>query len=263
MNNIEKFHVERITKEGKTNAEAMVIKELPLTIILNDKELVTLLCSPVDLKFLAIGFLFSEGLVKTKREIEKVLVDQKRGVVRVKTTNAASSETELVFKRLITSGCGRGASFYSAVDTDSRKVNSTMKIALQNLFTLADKFQHSSQAYLATHGAHSCALCDSKNILVFSEDIGRHNAVDKIFGECLLKEIPTRDRIIVTSGRVSSEILHKVARREVPILISISVPTSLGVYLANELGITLIGFIRGRHMNVYTHGWRVIGETGS
>jgi FdhD protein len=258
MDNIEKFSVERITREGKTSTQAMVIKELPLTIILNDRELVTLLCSPVDLKYLAIGFLFSEGLVKTKGEIERILVDQKRGVVRVKTTNTAGSETELVFKRLITSGCGRGASFYSAADTDSRKVDSPMKIALQAVFGLAHKFQHSSQAYLATHGAHSCALCDTKDILVFSEDIGRHNAVDKIFGECLLKDIPTKDRVIVTSGRVSSEILHKVARREVPVLISISVPTSLGVRLANDLGITLIGFVRGGRMNIYTHGWRVV-----
>ena len=89
-------------------------------------------------------------------------------------------------------------------------------------------------------------------------DIGRHNAVDKIFGECLLNGIPTEGRIMVTSGRISSEILLKVSRRNIPIIISKSAPTDLGVKLANELGITLLGFARGKRANVYTNDWRVI-----
>ena len=132
-----------------------------------------------------------------------------------------------------------------------------MKISAHEVFALTREFQRSSQVYLATHGVHSSALCDRKSILVFSEDIGRHNAIDKIFGECILKDIPTEERVIITSGRVSSEILHKVVKRSIPILISKSVPTNLGVRLANDLGITLIGFVRGERMNVYTHGWRL------
>ena len=258
MDNVEKFPVQRIDHEGKIDTEAEVIKEIPLTIILNDRELVTLLCSPVNLKYLAIGFLFSEGFLNNKDEIKKVMVDDQRGVVRVETFVDKGAESEVAFKRLITSGCGRGASFYSAADATDRKVDSQMKMSPDEIFALVKEFQHSSKVYLATHGAHSCALCDNRKILVFSEDIGRHNAVDKIFGECILNDIPTRDRLLITSGRVSSEILHKVAKREVPILISISVPTSLGVRLASDLGITLIGFVRGRKMNVYTHGWRVV-----
>ena len=100
-------------------------------------------------------------------------------------------------------------------------------------------------------------MCDTESILVFSEDIGRHNAIDKVFGQCLLEDIPTDGRIIITSGRISSEILLKVAKRNIPIIISKSAPTDLGVRLASDLGVTLVGFVRGKRMNVYTNGWRV------
>jgi len=257
MDNVERFPIQRVSKEDRQDTEGIVIKELPLTIILNNHELVTLLCSPTDLKYLAIGFLASEGFLKSKDEINRIIVDDVRGVVRVETKEDKELASELLFKRLITSGCGRGASFYSAADAASQKVDSQIKISAHEVFALANEFQHSSQLYLATHGVHSSALCDTKKILVFSDDIGRHNAIDKILGECILKDIPTEDRLIITSGRISSEILHKVAKRGIPVLISKSVPTNLGVRLANELGITLIGFVRGKRMNIYTNGWRV------
>jgi len=98
---------------------------------------------------------------------------------------------------------------------------------------------------------------DNKSILVFSNDIGWHNAIDKIFVRCLLDNILTNDRMIITSGRISSEILHKVAKRGIPIMISISAPTNLGVRIADKLGITLIGSVRGKRINVYTHDWRI------
>lgn len=104
---------------------------------------------------------------------------------------------------------------------------------------------------------HSAALCEGGKIIVFFEDIGRHNAIDKIFGCCLLDDLPTKDRIIVTSGRVSSEILQKIAKRGIPIVVSISAPTDLGVKIAEKLGITLIGLVRGGKMNVYCHESRV------
>ncbi|NVL92945.1 MAG: formate dehydrogenase accessory sulfurtransferase FdhD, partial [Desulfobacterales bacterium] len=119
------------------------------------------------------------------------------------------------------------------------------------------QFQQYSKIYRITHGVHSAALCDAKNILVFADDIGRHNAIDKIFGQCLLEDIPTNDRIILTSGRISSEILLKVAKRNIPIIISKSAPTYLGVKLADDLGITLIGFVRGKKMNAYANDWRI------
>ena len=121
-----------------------------------------------------------------------------------------------------------------------------------------DEFIQRSEVFKATGGVHSAALCDTKNILVFNEDIGRHNAIDKIFGECLLKDIPTDERLVITSGRVSSEILLKVARRNIPIIISKAAPTDLGVKLANDLGMTLLGFVRGKRINAYANEGRIV-----
>jgi len=256
---IERFPVLRLTKESRDSIADVVAKEFPVTLILNDQELVTLLCSPTDLRYLAIGFLSSEGLLKNKDEIKKIMVDDLRGMVRVETEEDKEFANELIFKRLITSGCGRGASFYSATDVEELvKVESQIAISVVEVFDLVKKFQHCSQIYRATGGVHSAALCDRKSILVFSEDIGRHNAIDKIFGKCLLEDISTDNRVIITSGRITSEILHKVSKRGVPIIISISAPTNLGVRIADSLGITLVALVRGKRMNVYTNDWRIV-----
>jgi FdhD protein len=257
MDSVERFPVQRVTRESRNDIEDIVTKELPLTIILDNIELTTLLCSPTDLKYLAVGFLVSEGLLKGKDDIRKIVVDERRGVVRVEAVEGKEFAPG-VFKRLITSGCGRGVSFYSAADVQGQtKIKSETTISSTAVFTLVREFQHRSQVYRTTGGVHSAALCDTGSILLFNEDIGRHNAIDKIFGECLLRDISVDDRIIITSGRVSSEILLKVAKRNIPILISKSAPTDLGVRLAHDLGVTLIGFVRGGRMNVYANEWRV------
>ncbi|MFH0768101.1 MAG: formate dehydrogenase accessory sulfurtransferase FdhD [Chloroflexota bacterium] len=259
MNEVKTIPILRVTGEDRSKIEDIVAREFPLTIILNNQELVTLLCSPKDLNYLAVGFLFSEALISNKDEIKKITADEQRGVVRVETENANTLANELVFKRFITSGCGRGASFYSAADVQNQgKVESRTQISANEVLSLAREFQHRSEVYRTTGGVHSAALCDTKAILVFSEDIGRHNAIDKIFGECILKDMPTDERVVITSGRISSEILLKVAKRNIPILISISAPTDLGVKLANDLGITLIGFVRGKRMNAYANDWRLV-----
>jgi len=261
MEEIREFSILRVTEDGKREVEDVVARESPLTIILDDQELVTLLCTPKDLKYLAVGFLFSEGLIQQKGDIRKIILDDRRGVVRVETDGDKGEATDLIFKRLITSGCGSGAAFYRAADTiNQAKVKSDMRVSAGEVFTLAKEFQQRSQIYRATHGVHSAAMCDKKDILIFAEDIGRHNAIDKIFGRCILEEIPTADRMIISSGRISSEVVLKIARRNIPIVISKSTPTDLAVDLAARLGVTLIGFVRGRKMNVYTEGWRVIGD---
>lgn len=257
-NEVENFTITRITPEGRVTTDDPVVREFPLTIILNGDELVTMLCSPEHLDWLAVGFLSSEGLLADKNQLKNVITDNQRGIVRVDTSVATASPQDIVFKRVITTGCGRGASFYSAADATSQKVTSKTEITPPEIFNLVDSFQHYSELYITTHGVHSAALCDNEKILIFQSDIGRHNALDKIFGKCLLDDIQTADRVVITSGRVSSEILHKVAKKEIPILVSISAPTNLGVRLAESLGITLIGRVRGnRRMNIYTHDWRV------
>jgi len=251
----ERFPVLRITEGRRTNIEDVIAKEFSLAITLNDRDLVTLLCSPANLEYLAVGFLSSEGLIRGKGEIKNIILDEERGVIRMET-----EEDRDFAGRLITSSGGRGTAYYSAVDAQSQ-IKVKTEISADEVFALVEDFQHRSPIYRATGGVHSAALCNKDGILVFSEDIGRHNAIDKIFGECLLKDISTAERIVITSGRVSSEILLKVAKRSIPIIISISAPTDLAVRLATDLKVTLIGFVRGRRMNVYTEGWRVVAES--
>ena len=239
----------------------MLLKNCRLTIVLNGRELVTLLCSPANLKYLAIGFLLSEGLLRNRNDIKSIIDDEQRGIVRIETVTDLNGEEEQVFKRIITPGCGRGAAFYSAADAAlMNEVKSELQVNGAEILELMSNFQHRSETYRSTGGVHSAALCDNKNLNVFSEDIGRHNAIDKIFGQCLWEGIPTTDQIILTSGRISSEIVIKIARNNVPILASKSAPTNTAVKLADLLGITLIGFVRGTRMNVYSQHRRIISD---
>ena len=229
--------------------------------MVNGQELVTLLCSPTDLDYLAIGFLLAEWLIKNKDEIKKIITDDHRGVVRVETKEGKEFAHELLFKRLVTSACGRGGAFYSAADAQqAARVESQIVISAHEVFTLVEEFGPRSEVFKVTGSVHSAALCDNKKILVFNDDLGRHNAIDKVFGECILKDIPMEDCIVLTSGRTPSEMILKVAKGRVPILISISAPTDLGMRLANDLGITLICFVKGKRMSVYTNEWRVVAE---
>jgi len=260
---VEPAEIERLAGETRKPFRDIVIQESPLTIIFNNRELATLLCSPADRRYLAVGFLFSEGLLAAKDEIKRVITDNVRGVVRVETTADVELPAELLSKRLITSGCGRGVSYYNALDAQEReKIDSRVSLPPALIIRLVHEFQHRSRLYRMTGGVHGAALCDENGVKIFHEDIGRHNAIDKVFGECMLKGIPTRDRIIITSGRISSEILHKISRGSVPVLVSKSAPTNLAVRLADELGITLVGFVRGRRMNIYTNGWRIAADGG-
>ncbi len=262
MEHLEMIPIKRFRRQGEQDMEDIVIREVPLTIILDNQELVTLLCTPSDFKYLAVGFIFSEGLLSSADEIKKVTVDERRGVVRVESKEGKELPEGILFKRLISSGCGRGASFYTAADIQTlAEVSSTTVISVRQVFSLLREFQHRSQIFKDTGGVHSAALCDAEQILVFSEDVGRHNAIDKIFGECIMTGIPADGRIILTSGRISSEIALKAVKMKVPILISRSAPTTMGVQIANDLGLTLIGFARGERMNVYSHSQRIKNDS--
>ena len=257
-NEIERFMISKIDEDHRSEVEVVVAREYPITIILNGQEIVTMLASPKEFDYLAVGYLSSEGFIKSKSQINNIIVNKERGIVRVETTEEVQLAKDIAYKRLITSGCGRGASFYSAADINNTKVISDMGIKIEEIFELVIKFQNSSKLYLATHGVHSAALCDNNNLLVMSDDIGRHNALDRVLGKCILEEIEAKDKVILTTGRCSSEILHKIARAGVPVLISIAVPTNLGIKIADNLGITLVGRVRGRrYMNIYTNGQRV------
>ena len=259
----EKIPILHITEEGKEDTLDIVVKELPLTIFLNGIELVTTLCSPVNLDYLVVGILASEGLLGSKDEIRSLKVDDETGVAYVETKKSKEITGEQLFKPLVASGGGKGASSFKISDVyNKERVISQATISVREVSALVSDFLYRSSVYQATRGVHSAALCDNKGILIFHDDIGRHNAIDKVFGQCLLDGIPLDERIIITSGRISSEILLKVARRKIPVLISKSAPTNLGISLANNLGVTIIRFIKGKGMNVYSHGWRVVAGAG-
>ena len=258
---VEKVNIYRVTHDSKQAGEDIVVKELPLTILLNGRELVTLLCSPANLKYLAIGFLLSEGLLRSRNDIKSIIDDEQRGIVRIETVTDLHGEEEQVFKRIITPGCGRGAAFYSSADAvGMNEVKSELQVNGDEILELMTQFQHLSETYRLTGGVHSAALCDNKSLNIFSEDIGRHNAIDKIFGQCLWEGISTNNQIILSSGRISSEIVIKIARNNIPVLASKSAPTNTAVKLADLLGITLIGFVRGTRMNVYSHHQRIVSD---
>ena len=237
----------------------LVVREAPVTIFLNDVDLVTLLCSPKDLEYLAVGFLFAEGLIKGKEDIKSIFADKKDGVVWVETVGGKKFRDNILAKRFITTGCGKGLSFIdSAKYRKGLKANSDFKMQASQVALLMKEFQERSQIYKMTGGVHSAGLANARGIVAFNEDIGRHNAIDKILGECVLKGIKTDDLILMTSGRVSSDILVKAARGRIPVIVSRSAPTDLSVRLARDLGITLVGFARGSRMNVYSNEWRIV-----
>lgn len=253
----------RLTPESSAKVEAVVAREYFATLFLNGQEMATFLCSPANLDHLAAGFLFSEGLINAGSDIGDIVVDEKLGVIRVQA-KSAPEDARYKSPRLITSGCGGAADFYSVQDAALPKIESGLKINARDIFAMVKAFQHFSPAYLATHGTHSAALCNtSGDIMVFGEDVGRHNAVDKLFGKCLLEDIPTGDRIILTSGRISFEILQKVTRRNVPVIVSISAPMSLGIQMAEKLGVTLVGSARGQSMYLFSHPERIVGLPGT
>lgn len=237
----------------------LVTVEAPVTIYLNGSELVTLLCTPEKLEQLALGFLRSEGLINDTGDIQSVRVREEEGLVEVELVSDSNLVEKLYGKRTITSGCGKGTVFFSALDSlRSKPLTGSLRVKADQLGCLMQSLQQKAQLYRATGGVHSAALADSDEIIFFCEDIGRHNAIDKIVGQCLQEGITTEDKIIVCSGRLSSEILLKAAKLKIQLLLSRAAPTSLCLELADNLNITLVGFARGSRLNVYTHRERII-----
>lgn len=253
MQGMEKFAIVYITEQGKSEFTGILSRESSLSVILNEHELATLLCTPTSLDHVAVSFIASEGLPRSRDETKEITVDGKKGMVWVETTDGKRRIAKSLLKRIIASEGGSGI----ASTSYRRKVESQISGSAHEVFGLVERFQHRRAIFAATGGTHSVALCGTSDILISAEDVGRHNAADKILGECILKDIPTDDRIVITRRRTSSEILLKVARRNIPMSISISAPRDLAVGLAIHLGVTLIAFARGKRMNVYTHSWRV------
>ena len=253
-----KTDIIRIDKGTRKEIKDLVTDEIPLTIYLNGEELLTLLCSPENLEELSAGFLYSSGLIKSIKEIKEITLDMQRYISYVEL-HKKNIESRLAFKRMYTSGCGRGVIFYNALDTiHKKKITNNSKISSEKIIRLMTNFGKKSVAFRETGGVHSAALSDGEKILVFKEDIGRHNALDKVIGEALLKGLNPECLIVLISGRISSEILSKAERIRATFLISRSAPTDQAIKLAKKLDLTLVGFVRGNRMNIYSGEKRVV-----
>lgn len=253
MDNTKKVDIIRIKGEEISEEDDVVILEYPFTIFINDEEIITLLCSPNSLEALTVGFLYSEGFISSLYDIKNIRIDEDKGIAYVHIPKIDKFSEKFRGKRTITSGCGKGTVFYNVLDSfKSKKIEEQLPIKIENIKSLVREFNKKSELFINTGGVHSCALCHISNIIIFQEDIGRHNALDKVFGTALLEGIDTKDKIILTSGRISSEILIKAAKRQIPVIVSRSAPTSLSIEMARKLNLTLIGFARGEKMNIYS-----------
>jgi FdhD protein len=234
--------------DGKWQTASLTVpQEMALTIYINGQELVTILCTPSKLNCLVLGYLLSEGIIKDIKEVVSMRVceDDALADVRLVKTDLALPQ-----KKMLTSGCGGGVSFLT--DLGDLKINSTFNSSAENLLQLMKQMMQNAELYNLTGGIHTSAISEGKTLLAAAEDIGRHNTLDKIVGECALRRISTADKIILTSGRVSSEMMKKAAKMQAPVIVSLTSPTENAVLLARDLGITLAGYARSTHLTVYS-----------
>jgi len=253
-------HNVTLYNQGEMQSDsALIVSEIPLTVFLNDTELATLICSPGGYKELSVGFLLSEGLVQSPSDIKEITYREEEGLLWVQTSSPVP-QMENFLHRHITSCCGKGrAALYFVNDARQlQPVRSTSRFTAPHLLHLMSLLDKKSVTFRLTGGVHCAALADSKDLLVMYEDIGRHNAVDKVIGHAFLSRITSDGKCLLLSGRISSEILIKAARSGIPLVVSRSAPTQLAVELADQLGITVVGFARDQRLNVYSHTEKVI-----
>lgn len=259
VNTIE-TQVIKITGTDREEAKERVVIEKAFTVFINGKEFATMVCTPTQEKELVIGFLCSEGIINDSDQIKKVNLDKRAGLVWVETTEERTISEDLFLKRYLTSCCGKGkSSFYFANDARlAKKVESPIKIKAQEVSLYINLLEDRSELFHLTGGVHGGALAAEGKLNYCAEDIGRHNVIDKLYGHAFMKKMDLSRMIIVFSGRISSEILIKTAKMGCPIIVGVSAPTDLALKLADELGITVIGFARENRMNVYTHPERIL-----
>jgi FdhD protein len=239
-------------------AEVPVVREIPVTLRLNGREIITLLASDDALDYLAAGFLRGEGFVSRPEDIRAIRVDPDAGTVDVEAAAVDPLAEKLLERRAVTSGCGKGTTFTHALDAlQARAAPPGPRVSVAEVRRLVRELLAGSALYREAGGVHSAGLATAAGIVIFRDDIGRHNAVDKIHGECFLRGIPVEDKILLTTGRVSSEILVKAAKLGVPVLVSRSSATDLALELAGRTGITVIGQVRGGGLTVYAGEERV------
>jgi len=243
-----------ITRNSYDVVDAEVIHEGLVSIFVNGQELATVMCTPRQQDSLALGFLANEGVITSMEDVRAVHICPSGGCVDVWLV---SSTFEPPRRMILTSGCGGGVTFDDLSGTNE-PLESDACVTPDQLWTMMDALNQSAELYSRSRGVHTSNLNDGEHPLLVAEDVGRHNTLDKLRGLALQQNISTKDKFLVSTGRVSSEMINKARRMEVPIIASRTSPTSLSVALAEKWNITLIGYLRRNSMNVYSHPERVL-----
>jgi FdhD protein len=230
-----------------------VIEESLVSIYVNGQELATVMCSPIDQEALAIGFLYNEGVITSIDEIRLLQPNILRTGIDIFLNR---SDFDPPRRMILTSGCGGGISLQDLTATHP-PLETSMTISPDTIFERMHDLQGEAHLYNAVRGVHTSVLANVDSILASAEDVGRHNTIDKIAGKALQSGINTQDGILLTSGRISSEMLNKARRMGVPIVASRTAPTSISINLAQTWNICVIGYVRRGSMRVYTHPHRL------
>ncbi len=225
-----------------------------VTLYVNSHPLVSLMCTPLRLEELAVGFLYNERVIARMEDV--AALDLCDGGRSVDIWLEHDIEMETPRLRTITSGCSGGTTFEDVV-SEQHRIQSSVQITPQQATMLMDSLTQAASLYKRAGGIHVAALSDGETLLFAAEDIGRHNTLDKLAGICLRQGCEMRDYILLTSGRTSSEMVKKAACMETPIIISRTSPTSLAIQLAQAWALTLIGYTRRRSFRVYSQEERI------
>ncbi len=248
------IHYDQYEFQKWKSFDAETIVETPVSLTVNSQVWITFMCTPVNLEALAVGFLYNEGIIEKMDEVVDVRVCEHGDNVDVWLNHDVVQPTS--WRR--TSGCTGGV---TAVDLLAKPNVSferdQFKVEPEAIGKLVEMLFESQSLYRETGGVHTSALSNGEKILISAEDIGRHNTLDKIAGLCLMNAMWPETRILITTGRISSEMLQKAARMNAPILISRTSPSSLSIEMAERYGITLIGYARKHRFNVYSNTQRV------
>ncbi len=239
-----------------THAELVdggLIDEALVSIYVNGQELATIMCSPLDQEALALGFLYNEGVIESLAEVRLLKPNVARSVVDVFLTRADFDPPR---RMLLTSGCGGGITLRGLTETYPA-LDSQFATTPQIVFSRMRDLHGAAQLYNQVRGVHTSILGNQERLLLAAEDVGRHNTVDKIAGKALQAGQDTHDCMLLTSGRISSEMLSKARHMGIPLVASRTAPTSIAVRLARTWNICVIGYVRQNRMQVYTHPFRL------
>jgi FdhD protein len=263
---VTEFDVRRIHRGVSEEVTERLAAERTISLTVNGQHLFAIQCLPEMLEELVVGFLFTEGLLSRLDQIGDLRVDAQSAVVRIDVSVDIAADAVEKFRAGLRagSGCGRGVFSgkpFGFLDC-RRKIDHGFRVQSMPLLEVIRDFERSSTLFQQTGAVHSAAVAevaaDRCVILTIAEDIGRHNAVDKVVGASLKKDIPLDDKLLLSSGRLTLEIATKAARANFPLLASPSAPTDAAVRLADDVDLTLVGFARARRMNIYCAGWRIV-----